>query len=57
VAEGVLTALVAAGFRGAMARVASEDSFVPLGDAARQVLLSEATVEKAATELVMRGDG
>jgi 2-oxoisovalerate dehydrogenase E1 component len=40
-----------------MARVASEDSFVPLGDAARQVLLSEATVEKAATELVMRGDG
>jgi 2-oxoisovalerate dehydrogenase E1 component len=57
VAEGVLTALVDAGFRGAMARVASEDSFVPLGDAARQVLLSEATVEKAATELVMRGDG
>ncbi len=51
VAEGVLTALVDAGFRGAMARVASEDSFLPLGDAMRHVLLSEATIEKAATEL------
>ncbi len=51
VAEGVLSALVDAGFPGAMARVASEDSFIPLGDAARRVLLSEATIEKAATEL------
>jgi 2-oxoisovalerate dehydrogenase E1 component len=57
VAEGVLAALVDAGFRGTMARVASEDSFIPLGDAARQVLLSEATVEKAATELVTQADG
>src|SRR6266566_4822355 len=51
VGEGVLTALVDAGFRGAMARVASEDSFLPLGDAMRHVLLSEATIEKAATGL------
>jgi 2-oxoisovalerate dehydrogenase E1 component len=34
-----------------MARVASEDSFLPLGDAMRHVLLSEATIEKAATGL------
>ncbi|HEV8650389.1 MAG TPA: thiamine pyrophosphate-dependent enzyme [Actinomycetes bacterium] len=57
VAEGVLAALVDAGFRGAMARITSEDSFIPLGDAARQVLLSEATIEKAATELARRADG
>jgi 2-oxoisovalerate dehydrogenase E1 component len=35
-----------------MARVASEDSFIPLGDAAQRVLLSEATIEKAAMQLV-----
>jgi 2-oxoisovalerate dehydrogenase E1 component len=51
VGEGVLTALVDAGFRGTMARVASEDSFLPLGDAMRHVLLSEATIEEAATGL------
>jgi 2-oxoisovalerate dehydrogenase E1 component len=55
VAEGVLATLVDAGFRGRMARVASEDSFVPLGDAALQVLLSEATIEKAATQLAGEG--
>jgi 2-oxoisovalerate dehydrogenase E1 component len=54
VAEGVLAALVDAGFEGLMARVASEDSFVPLGDAAKHVLLAEATIEKAATELARR---
>jgi 2-oxoisovalerate dehydrogenase E1 component len=57
VAEGVLSALVDAGFQGPMARVASEDSFIPLGDAARQVLLSEVAIEKAATELVGRPGG
>jgi len=56
-AEGVLGALVDAGFHGAMARVASEDSFIPLGEAARLVLLSEATTEKAATELTSRPGG
>jgi 2-oxoisovalerate dehydrogenase E1 component len=52
VSEGVLAALVDAGFSGRMARVTSEDSFVPLGDAARQVLLSESTIEGAARELM-----
>ncbi|HEY0473244.1 MAG TPA: thiamine pyrophosphate-dependent enzyme [Kribbella sp.] len=52
VSEGVLAALVDAGFSGSMARVTSEDSFVPLGDAARQVLVSEQTVETAARQLL-----
>ncbi|HEY7859291.1 MAG TPA: thiamine pyrophosphate-dependent enzyme [Candidatus Nanopelagicales bacterium] len=55
VSEGVLTALVDAGFSGAMARVTSEDSFIPLGDAALQVLLSEDTIESAAHDLLRRG--
>ena len=52
VSEGVLAALVDAGFSGRLARVTSEDSFVPLGDAARQVLLSEQTIETAARALL-----
>lgn len=52
VSEGVLAALVDAGFEGRMARVASKDSFVPLGDAARLVLVSEDEIEVAARELV-----
>ncbi|HEX9034210.1 MAG TPA: thiamine pyrophosphate-dependent enzyme [Streptosporangiaceae bacterium] len=52
VGEGVVTALVAAGFAGPIARVASEDSFVPLGDAACTVLLSEQAIEAAARELL-----
>ncbi|MEU0496587.1 thiamine pyrophosphate-dependent enzyme [Mycobacterium sp. NPDC006124] len=51
VSEGVLTALVDHGYPGAMARVASEDSFIPLGDAALTVLLSEETIEAAARKL------
>src|SRR5262249_50960610 len=35
VSEGVIAALVDAGFEGALGRVTSKDSFVPLGDAAR----------------------
>jgi 2-oxoisovalerate dehydrogenase E1 component len=54
VGEGVLSALVEAGFAGHMARVASRDSFVPLGDAANLVLLSEAEIEKAARTLLAR---
>jgi 2-oxoisovalerate dehydrogenase E1 component len=54
VSEGVLTALIDAGFSGKMARVASHDSFVPLGDAAFQVLLDEAAIEEAARRLVGR---
>ena len=52
VSEGVLAALVDAGYEGRMARVASKDSFVPLGDAARLVLVSEDEIEAAALELV-----
>ncbi|HVY09979.1 MAG TPA: transketolase C-terminal domain-containing protein, partial [Mycobacteriales bacterium] len=54
VAEAVLAALVDAGFAGRMARVYSEDTFVPLGPAAELVLLSEAAIEKAALELLAR---
>ena len=52
VGEGIVTALVDAGFDGTIRRVASKDSFVPLGDAANLVLLSEHEIAAAATELV-----
>ncbi|MDT5017324.1 MAG: 2-oxoisovalerate dehydrogenase component [Mycobacterium sp.] len=51
VGEGVLATLVEHGFAGPLARVASHDSFIPLGDAALHVLLSEDTVEAAAFKL------
>ena len=54
VSEGILAELVDAGFDGRMARVTSKDSFVPLGDAARLVLVSEEEIEAAALELVGR---
>jgi 2-oxoisovalerate dehydrogenase E1 component len=52
VGEGVITALAEAGFTGQVARVASEDSFVPLGDAANTVLLSQHAIETAARDLL-----
>ena len=54
VAEGVLAALIDLGFSGRMARVASKDSFIPLGDAAKLVLLSESEIEAAAERLLRR---
>ncbi|RIQ18922.1 thiamine pyrophosphate-dependent enzyme [Jiangella rhizosphaerae] len=51
VGEGVVTALVESGYDGRIARVASHDSFVPLGTAASHVLLGEQQIEKAAVEL------
>ncbi len=54
VSESVLTVLLDAGYTGRAARVASEDSFIPLGDAARHVLVSEEDVERAARRLVQR---
>jgi 2-oxoisovalerate dehydrogenase E1 component len=51
VGEGVLATLLAQGFTGAVDRVAGEDSFIPLGDAALEVLLSEETIEAAAIKL------
>ncbi|MCZ8381949.1 thiamine pyrophosphate-dependent enzyme [Mycobacterium sp. CPCC 205372] len=47
VGEGLLATLLAHGYTGRLARVAGEDSFIPLGDAALQVLLSEDTIESA----------
>jgi 2-oxoisovalerate dehydrogenase E1 component len=52
VSEGVVTTLIDAGFTGRIARVASEDSFIPLGDAAAAVLLSEHEVAQAARDLL-----
>src|SRR5579863_8542741 len=52
VSEGVMAALADAGYRGTMARVASADSFIPLGDAAAHVLVSETDIERAARQLL-----
>jgi 2-oxoisovalerate dehydrogenase E1 component len=52
VGEGIVTALVERGFTGSIARVASADSYVPLGDAANTVLLSEDGIERAARRLM-----
>lgn len=51
VSEGVIAALVDSGFDGQITRVNSEDSFIPLGDAALEVLLSEDSILKAAVTL------
>jgi 2-oxoisovalerate dehydrogenase E1 component len=55
VGEGVLAALIGHGFAGRVDRVASKDSFIPLGDAALQVLLAEDTIEAAAMKLARTG--
>jgi 2-oxoisovalerate dehydrogenase E1 component len=52
VSEGVIAELLDAEFEGDVARVTSKDSFVPLGDAARLVLVSEEEVEAAALRLL-----
>jgi 2-oxoisovalerate dehydrogenase E1 component len=52
VSEGVMAALLDAGYGGKMARVTSEDSFIPLGDAAFHVLLGEQTIEEAALRVL-----
>jgi 2-oxoisovalerate dehydrogenase E1 component len=54
VGEGVLAALVEGGFDGRMARVAADDSFVPLGAAANLVLVQEDGIERAARALMGR---
>jgi 2-oxoisovalerate dehydrogenase E1 component len=48
----VVAELVDAGFEGRIGRVTSKDSFVPLGDAARLVLVSEDEIEAAALQLL-----
>jgi 2-oxoisovalerate dehydrogenase E1 component len=52
VSEGVIAALADAGYRGMAARVTSADSYIPLGDAAAHVLLSEADIELAARRML-----
>jgi 2-oxoisovalerate dehydrogenase E1 component len=54
VGEGIVTALVEHGFDGAIARVASADSFVPLGAAANLVLVAEDEILAAAQGLIAR---
>ncbi|WP_036518447.1 thiamine pyrophosphate-dependent enzyme [Nocardioides sp. J54] len=53
--EGVVTALVEAGVDVPVARVASADSYVPLGPAAATVLLQVDEVVEAARRVVSRG--
>ena len=57
VGEGILAALLANGYTGRVERVASRDSFIPLGDAALQALLSEDTIEAAAIKLARTAGG
>jgi 2-oxoisovalerate dehydrogenase E1 component len=52
VAEAVIAELVDGGYLGTIARVTSADSFIPLGDAAAHVLVSEADIEQAARRLL-----
>ncbi|TDW98328.1 2-oxoisovalerate dehydrogenase E1 component [Kribbella sp. VKM Ac-2566] len=52
VSEGILATLIDHGYAGRLARVTSYDSYVPLGAAAHEVLLSEQTIEKAARGLL-----
>jgi 2-oxoisovalerate dehydrogenase E1 component len=52
VGEAIVTAVVESGYRGPLARVASADSYIPLGAAADLVLLSESEVEAAARDLL-----
>jgi 2-oxoisovalerate dehydrogenase E1 component len=53
VGEGIVSSLVEGGFAGRIRRVASLDSYVPLGDAANTVLLSEYDIERAARQLLI----
>jgi 2-oxoisovalerate dehydrogenase E1 component len=52
VGEAVVSGLTERGFRGALARVAAEDSFIPLGDAADLVLASEQQIVEETLSLL-----
>ncbi|MFI6762477.1 thiamine pyrophosphate-dependent enzyme [Micromonospora sp. NPDC050417] len=54
VGEGIVAGLVDAGYVGVVRRVASIDSFVPLGPAAREVLVSEDAITQGARTLLAR---
>jgi len=53
--EAIMAALAEAGFAGPAHRLAGADSFVPLGDAARLVLVSEDDIETAVRTLCVTG--
>jgi len=52
VGEGVLAALVDAGYVGAARRVSAVDSYIPLGNAAKHLLVSEDTIDQGARSLL-----
>jgi 2-oxoisovalerate dehydrogenase E1 component len=52
VGEAIVAGLAEAGYRGALRRVAGRDSFVPLGDAAQLVLVSEADIDAGVRALL-----
>ncbi|WP_432977706.1 transketolase C-terminal domain-containing protein [Dactylosporangium sp. CA-233914] len=54
IGEGVIAALVDAGYVGVARRVAAVDSFVPLGPAANHVLVSEEQIVQGARSLLAR---
>jgi len=56
VGQSAVTALVEGGFTGRLARVASDDSFIPLGPASSHVLLSESDIESAIRRLLAPGE-
>ncbi|MEV5647455.1 thiamine pyrophosphate-dependent enzyme [Nocardia sp. NPDC052254] len=55
VSESVCAALIDGGFGGRIARVTSDDSFIPLGPAADLVLLSESAIVDGALRLLDAG--
>jgi 2-oxoisovalerate dehydrogenase E1 component len=52
VSEGVLAALVDAGYVGAARRVSAADSYIPLGNAAKHLLVSEEMIEQGVRSLL-----
>lgn len=52
VSEGVMAAILESGFTGSLARVTSIDSFIPLGDAAALVMVSEDDITHAARRMM-----
>lgn len=54
IGEGVIASLLDAGFVGAARRIASVDSFIPLGPAAKQVLVAEESITQGARALLGR---
>ena len=52
VGEGVVSGLAERGYTGAIERLAAEDSFIPLGDAANLVLVAEDDIVAGALRML-----